>query len=106
MNKDIIRIAGAMGWRQSETGWRRPIADRPDYLHPTDENMPNPLESHDDCHALIEWLIDKGHSVNVWQAKEGCVVTIDATEWEHDDPKAYRKGVVELTLKILDESDE
>ena len=118
MNKDIIRIAEAMGWIYTKGERISPLGHRDPFntWHMRGEDklwnyLPfNPLTSHDDCHALIEWLNGRGFDVDRTMRKNrgkhsvriGSASTI-AQFWDGDD---YRIGVVELTLKILDESDE
>ena len=122
MNKDIIRIAEAMGYQPtSDGGWDGGIRKRR-----KDGTWHGPithiskgfdfLTSHDDCHALIEWLNGRGYDVEIWWSGNAtravnvrCRVKIRFRDGTWRDERAcddYRIGVVELTLKILDESDE
>ena len=104
MNEDIVRIAAAMGFRQHHSGeslWSRPQD------MPHEYSSFNPLTSRDDCHALIEWL-NKDRNIGVMVLQPGGVSTprhvhVGRRKWTGDD---YRTGVVELTLKILDEYDD
>ena len=134
MNKDIIRIAEAMGWERrtrildanespqvARTGEPVQITE---WLHPNGIDSPysrlpfSPLTSHNDCHALIEWLNGQHVDVEVlhkdthsevvmrWFNDEGHRVFDFWDSRSKKDDNDYRIGVVELTLKILDESDE
>ena len=109
MNKDIRKIAKAMGAQFttiSDGSWA--IVNLPNGRADW-----NPLTSHDDCHALIEWLrSDRGCAFVVGHYDIDTVTLYEYTDevpdellhrWKGVD---YRIGVVELTLKILDESDE
>ena len=121
--KDRIRICEAMGW--THIHMKYVAMDETSYpfgCPPADqysdgkvntaykEQIPNPLESHDDCHALIEWLNGRGCDVRVShlashkQRHFTALVQFGSnmSRWTGDD---YRIGVVELTLKLLDESD-
>lgn len=122
MDKDIIRIAEAMGYSREHSGisqdpfswmWRDPNRSVIACTF-NDEGCPfRPEISHDDCHALIEWLKSKGYRVRVDHrlSANGEFVEVwkeGTTNWKfgaHYDASAkvdYRLGVVELTLKILD----
>ena len=107
MNEDIVRIAAAMGFRQHHSGeslWSRPQD------MPHEYSSFNPLISYDDCHALIEWLNGRGWLVelvlNGEFAEVRFVWTKDSTIQHVAEFVPYREGLVKLTLKILDESDE
>ena len=119
MDNDIIRIAEAMGWK-----WKASTAEGTEmvgrwYKDRACENVwvpyeaapIDPLDSHADCHALIEWLrAEKGLQVAVlYHEGEDIVQLIEpgsgkaATDvYEGLD---YRLGVVELTLKLLEKED-
>ena len=107
MNEDIIRIALAQGWKTDGNGnWRQEPLNR--WI--SEEYLPDPLQSHDDCHALIEWLNGRGWLVelvlNGEFAEVRFVWTKDSTIQHVAEFVPYREGLVKLTLKILDESDE
>ena len=118
MNKDIIRIAEAMGWIYTKGERISPLGHRDPFntWHMRGEDklgdyLPfNPLKSHDDCHALIEWLNVRGYNVDVFHCRNGrAIVAISNPKTEYGDKlegEDYRIGVVTLTLKLLDESDE
>ena len=110
MNKDIIRIAEAMNLRvdvlEGSTVAVPLIGVGTESWH-----IWNPLASHDDCHALIEWLNGRGKIVRTEEGPDFC--NDEVRIWHFGmagkpmiwTGKDYRIGVVELTLKILDESD-
>ena len=118
MNKDIIRIAAAMGWIYTKGERISPLGHRDPFntWHMRGEDklwdyLPfNPLKSHDDCHALIEWLNGRGFHATIHYMIGGSAGVRIEHDWEDVDllwsGDDYRIGVVELTLKILDESDE
>ena len=114
MDNDIIRIAEAMGWK-----WKASTAEGTEmvgrwYKDRACENVwvpyeaapIDPLDSHADCHALIEWL----------RAEKNCPVRVEYTLLNNRDLVEiwidgnyyarsiddYRLGVVELTLKLLE----
>lgn len=112
MDKDIIRIAEAMGYSREHSGisqdpfswmWRDPNRSVIACTF-NDEGCPfRPEISHDDCHALIEWL-NKDRNIGVMVLQPGGVNTlrhvhVGRRKCTCDD---YRLGIVELTLKILD----
>ena len=121
MDNDIIRIAEAMGWK-----WKASTAEGTEmvgrwYKDRACENVwvpyeaapIDPLDSHADCHALIEWLNEQGWTTEItvgdWvrvrllhrslPSKDGAVHT-----WSREGTD-YRLGVVELTLKLLEKED-
>ena len=127
MNKDIIRIAEivpdnpsdreriaqAMGYRLYERTkgdytdrWWYPANENPKAGFPS-HPIPDPETSHDDCHALIEWLNGRGYEVHLFIRQHRSLVTFLSGAWAKGwQGSDYRIGIVELTLKILDESDE
>ena len=115
MNKDIIRIAEAMGWIYTKGERISPLGHRDPFntWHMRGEDklwdyLPfNPLKSHDDCHALIEWLNGRGYEVHLFIRQHRSLVTFLSGAWANGwQGSDYRIGIVELTLKLLDESDE
>ena len=120
MNKNIIRIALAMGWRRVGRTAESALYYPPgctSYGPFGSKEPPNPLTSHDDCRALIEWLNRRHVDVEVrhkdthsevvmrWFDDEGHRVFDFWDSRSKKDDSDYRIGVVELTLKILDEVD-
>ena len=107
MNKDIRKIAKAMGAQFttiSNGSWA--VVNLPNGRADW-----NPLTYHDDCHALIEWLNGRGKIVRTEEGPDFCYDEVRIWHfgmagkpmiWTGKD---YRIGVVELTLKLLDESD-
>ena len=117
MNKDTIRIAEALGYSCNGCSYYEDEKHGPQFapnvdcgLHGCEEFRFDPSTSHDDCHALIEWLNVRGYNVDVFHCRNGrAIVAISNPKTEYGDKlegEDYRIGVVTLTLKLLDESDE
>ena len=123
MDNDIIRIAEAMGWkklppelldeRYGEPQFGPGCWTNLDNVFVSENGLPNPKTNHADCHALIEWLNERGYDVEIWWSGNAtrpqdvkCRVLIRFRDGRYrqegeayDD---YRLGVVELTLKLLE----
>ena len=114
MDNDSIRIAEAMfpdyeiDRNQNGELLMAPNGawDRDIYI----KNVPNPKTSHADCHALIEWLNERGYEVTVmhWPESDSTVIVKAHTAPRFYDERTvadYRLGIVELTLKLLEKED-
>ncbi len=110
--EDRIRLAEFMGWRVNE---RLTTDEARIWIMPGDDEdggwyfdwqLPDPLNSHTDCHALIEALRAYDKPVSLYFGELHRVELYAGTgklkheSWSGDD---YRTGVVTLALEVLRE---
>lgn len=111
-----IRLAEFVGWKRIHA--RTMIPERSGvygYLpHMSQaQPIPDPLNDHNDCHALIEALHKNGVMMTIWYPfSDQCVVDASRDGYLTESLKQrcpngdYRTGVVTLALEILDQTKE
>lgn len=112
--EDQIRLAEFMGWKRLADDPEHPRYD--DWFPPNNWKrsastllayhtlgLPDPLNSHANCHALIEALNRDGWRVEFNFANDGEVWTRIKRGWEEASQwfKDYRTGVVTMALKVI-----
>jgi hypothetical protein len=99
------RIARAMGWTKRNPAVGNRIWLAPGKYKWAHANLPDPENSDTDCHALIDWLVERGWSVNIDFTEIGkCSVLVHVPYKTDAVPLScenYRQGVVELADKVI-----
>jgi len=108
-DKDRIRLAEAMGWKQHPDGWWSTPRKNGVQTHGLDDS-PDPFTDANDTETLIRWLNERGYQLLVnhhWSGRNGASLYNTSNggnfceHWRGDD---WKQGVCELALKVIDDA--